>query len=177
MLYSVPKDNELFGVNANDAAIGVEYCYGTNIDADKAYAKYVWILARLCFEFQLDPSKDVVGHFFLDPARRDDPVNALTFSRRTYDQLLKDIVTEFNECTGVAAPTPLNITLQSGTAVTAVRLNVRKTPDTRSDIIQVLPANNSVNFTEIVNNGQAVNNNPVWYKDTSGGYCWSGGMK
>ena len=47
VLYTVPKDNELYGVNANDAAIGVEYCYGDTIDADKAYAKYIWVLAKL----------------------------------------------------------------------------------------------------------------------------------
>lgn len=28
VLYTVPTDNQLFGFNANDAAIGVEYCYG-----------------------------------------------------------------------------------------------------------------------------------------------------
>ena len=39
VLYKKPKDNELFGANANDAGIGVEYCYGGNIDANKAYAK------------------------------------------------------------------------------------------------------------------------------------------
>ncbi|GAA3327582.1 hypothetical protein GCM10020331_068100 [Ectobacillus funiculus] len=29
--YSVPTDNELYGYNANSAAIGVELCYGGNI--------------------------------------------------------------------------------------------------------------------------------------------------
>lgn len=177
VLYSVPKDNELFGVNANDAAIGVEYCYGTNIDADKAYDKYVWVLAKLCFTFQLDPSKDVVGHFFLDPARRDDPVNALAFSRRTYDQLLKDIVTEYNECIGVPVQPALDITQQQGIVVTAVRLNMRKAPNTRAEIIQVLPANTAIPFSAIINNGQSVNNNPLWYKDINGFFFWSGGIK
>src|SRR5688572_30532013 len=32
VLYSVPKDSELYGVNANDAAIGIEYCFGDNSD-------------------------------------------------------------------------------------------------------------------------------------------------
>ncbi len=63
VLYKMPKDNELFNANANDAAIGVEYCYGGNIDADKAYEKYVWVLAKLCFEFKLDPSRDIVRAF------------------------------------------------------------------------------------------------------------------
>src|SRR3982750_1930932 len=45
VLYNVPKDNELYGVNANNAAIGIEYCNDDNIDADKAYEKYIWVLA------------------------------------------------------------------------------------------------------------------------------------
>jgi N-acetylmuramoyl-L-alanine amidase len=177
VLYSVPKDNELYGVNANDAAIGVEYCFGNNIDADKAYAKYVWVLAKLCYTFQLNPSKDVVGHFFLDPSRRDDPVNALAFSRRTYDQLLKDVVAEYNECVGISVQPVINETVQGGIVVTAVRLNVRKGPNTRADVVQVLPANTTVLFTAEVPNGQPINNNPVWYKDVNGNYFWSGGVK
>src|SRR3954471_746003 len=77
VLYSVAKDNDLYGVNANDAAIGVEYCYGGGIDADKAYEKYIWVMAKLCFIYGLDPSKDIVGHFFLDPKRKTDPVTGL----------------------------------------------------------------------------------------------------
>ncbi|MDA0616973.1 N-acetylmuramoyl-L-alanine amidase, partial [Acinetobacter baumannii] len=37
VLYNVETDNRMFGLNANDAAIGVEYCFGDNIDADEAY--------------------------------------------------------------------------------------------------------------------------------------------
>ncbi|HEX5149925.1 MAG TPA: N-acetylmuramoyl-L-alanine amidase [Parafilimonas sp.] len=177
VLYGVPKDNELFGVNANDAAIGVEYCYGDNIDADKAYAKYVWVLAKICFQFQLDPSKDIVGHFFLDPARRNDPVNALALSRRTYDQLLRDVVTEYNECTGNVMPPVINESAEAGTIVTAVRLNVRKAPSTRAEVVQVLPANISVPYVAVIQNGEAVNNNPIWYKDVNENFFWSGGTK
>ncbi len=177
VLYSVPKDNELYGVNANDAAIGVEYCIGDNIDADKAYAKYVWVIAKICFQFQLDPSKDVVGHFFLDPERRDDPIKGLSRSRRTYEQLLRDIVTEYNECTGNITAPVLNQTVASGTATTAVRLNVRKAPNTRADLVQVLPPNTAVAYTAIIQNGEPVNNNPIWYKDANDNYFWSGGTK
>jgi len=45
VLYNVVTDNKLYGANANDAAIGVEYCYGDNIDADESYKRYVWMLA------------------------------------------------------------------------------------------------------------------------------------
>ncbi len=65
VLYSVPTDNHLFECDANDAAIGVEYCYGGSIDADEAYRKYVWLIAYTCHHFGLDPVTAVVGHFFL----------------------------------------------------------------------------------------------------------------
>ncbi|MDB5283621.1 MAG: N-acetylmuramoyl-L-alanine amidase CwlA, partial [Bacteroidota bacterium] len=57
VLYQVNTDNNLYGCNANDAAIGVEYCYGHNINADEAYSKYLWVLAYLCYYFKLDPAK------------------------------------------------------------------------------------------------------------------------
>ncbi|HEY6505239.1 MAG TPA: peptidoglycan recognition family protein [Chitinophagaceae bacterium] len=178
VLYGVPKDNELFGVNANDAAIGVEYCYGGTIDADKAYEKYVWTLAKLCFEFQLDPAKDIVGHFFLDPKRKTDPVTGLAHSRRTYEQLLRDIVQEYNDCTETATvPVPVSITPQTGKVTVAVKLNIRKEPNTRASIVQVLSPGAIIDFVAVAENGQPVNNNPVWYKDINGNYFWSGGVK
>src|ERR1700741_1312413 len=57
VLYEKPADNELFGYDANDAAIGVEYCYGGTINADEAYKRYVWVLAKICSVYGLDPSK------------------------------------------------------------------------------------------------------------------------
>jgi N-acetylmuramoyl-L-alanine amidase CwlA len=178
VLCNVPKDNELYGANANDAAIGVEYCFGDNIDADKAYDKYIWVLAKLCSQFQLDPTKDITGHFFLDPKRKTDPVTGLLQSRRTYDQLLADVVKEYKECTGlVITDDPLKIIPHSGTITTAVKLNVRKKPYTKADIIEVLAPNTVIEFNGVVENGQAVNNNSVWYRDARGNYFWSGGIK
>lgn len=178
VLYSVPRDNELYGVNANDAAIGVEYCYGENIDADKAYAKYLWTIAKICFDFELDPAKAIVGHCFLDPKRKTDPVTGLIHSRRTYDQLLRDIVTEYNDCAGiVTAPPALIVKPDAGTVTVAVKLNVRKEPNTRADRVQELAPGTVIEFAGIISNGQPVNNNPVWYKDMNGNYFWSGGVK
>ena len=177
VLYNVPKDNELYGVNANDAAIGVEYCYGDNIDADKAYEKYIWVLAKLCFVFGLDPSKAITGHFFLDPRRKTDPVTGLAYSRRTYERLLKDIVREYSECTGEMPAIPaLNIISKQGSATTTVRLNVRKEPNTTSDIIQTLPARTMLSFKGVVQNGQPINNNGVWYQGINNEFFWSGGV-
>lgn len=106
VLYNVPADNRLYGCDANDAAIGVEYCYGPGIDADAAYARYVWVLAYCCYRFGLDPRWAVVGHCLLDPRRKTDPISGLAHSRRTYDGLLHDVVSEHRACTGQPPPPP-----------------------------------------------------------------------
>jgi N-acetylmuramoyl-L-alanine amidase len=176
VLYGVPKDNELYGVNANDAAIGVEYCYGGAIDADKAYEKYVWLLAKICFEFELNPSKDIVGHFFLDPKRKTDPVTGLAHSRRSYEQLLRDVVTEYHACiTDGVVPQPVALPA-AGRAKVNVKLNMRATPNTRADVVQVLSPGTELSFAAVETNGQPINNNAVWLKDANGNYVWSGGV-
>jgi N-acetylmuramoyl-L-alanine amidase len=176
VLYGVPKDNELYGVNANDTAIGVEYCYGGAIDADKAYEKYVWLLAKLCFEFSLDPAKDIVGHFFLDPKRKTDPVTGLAHSRRTYEQLLRDVVAEYNSCLVDAVPAATPAPVVAGRAKVNVRLNMRKAPNTRADVVQILNPGTEINFVAIEGNGQPINNNTSWLKDANEHYIWSGGV-
>lgn len=98
VMYDKPKDNELFGFDSNNAAIGVEYCYGNNINADEAYRRYVWIIAYACYKFGLDPSVSITGHFILDPGRKTDPKTGLAHSNRTFEQLLKDIIAEYNDC-------------------------------------------------------------------------------
>lgn len=90
VLYDRPEDNRRFGDDANDIAIGVELCFGPRIDADAAYARYVWTLAELCRRYGLDQTK-ITGHHLLDPGRRSDPVNALSKSGRSYDGLLADV--------------------------------------------------------------------------------------
>lgn len=96
--YCVSKDNELFGYEANDVAIGVEYCFGANINAQESYGKYVWTLAYLCFKYNIDPKKAIVGHSLLDPGRKFDPENGLKEMGKTFQQLLDDVLKEFNEC-------------------------------------------------------------------------------
>lgn len=98
VLYGVPEDNKRYGDDANDIAIGVEYCFGGKINDDEAYARYVWVMAYICYEFELDPATAIVGHHVLDPKRKIDPVNGLSYSGRTYEQLLEDVVIEYNEC-------------------------------------------------------------------------------
>lgn len=177
VLYNKPKDNELYGADANDAAIGVEYCYGSGIDADKAYAKYVWLLAKLCYEFKLDPATSVVGHCILDPTRKTDPATGLMQSRRSYDRLLKDIVTEYNDCTGQGTAPVYTETPLSADATTLVKLNLRSGPSTRANLVQSLGAHTPLKLVARIDNGEPVNNNRVWFKDSNGNYCWSGGVQ
>lgn len=98
VLYETPLDNQLFGDDANDIAIGVEYCYGTNINATEAYKRYVWVLAYICYRFNLNPAKAIIGHMILDPKRKTDPQNGLKHSGRSYQQLLQDVVNEYQNC-------------------------------------------------------------------------------
>lgn len=101
--YLVPTDNALFGVDANDSAGGVELCYGGNIDLEEAYKRYIWVLAYSCWKFNLDPTIHVTGHFLLDPARKVDPMNALTLMGKSFQQFIIDVVNEYNECVEEAA--------------------------------------------------------------------------
>ena len=176
VLKKVTKDNELYGINANDGAIGVEYCYGGSINADKAYEKFVWVLAKLCFAFNLDPAKDIVGHFFLDPARKTDPITGLARSRRTYEQLLRDVAAEYQVCTGNAPQAP-TADAQTGSVTVTVKLNLRKAPNTRAAVVQVLPPGTVMQYTAIIPDGEPINNNARWYKDANDNYFWSGGVK
>lgn len=89
--YEVTADNRKFGANANDAAIGVELCYGSGIDFEAAYERYVWYHAYLCRRFSLNPLKDIVGHDQLDPSRRTDPQHVFLSHNLTMNQFLSDV--------------------------------------------------------------------------------------
>ncbi|MDG4656075.1 N-acetylmuramoyl-L-alanine amidase [Ectobacillus antri] len=89
--YSVPTDNEIYGYNANNAAIGVELCYGGSINFWDAYTKFVWYHAYLCQRYGLNPKKDIVTHKMLDPARKIDPLEVLKQQGISFTQFLADI--------------------------------------------------------------------------------------
>jgi N-acetylmuramoyl-L-alanine amidase len=177
VFYNVTTDNQLYGVNANDAAIGVEYCYGGTINADEAYKRYVWVIAYICWKFNLNPQTAITGHCFLDPKRKTDPVTGLMQSRRTYEQLLRDVNTEFIECTaGVAPPNPPAPPPTTGKVRATVKLNIRSgSPSTRSPISSVATSGTILEYNSIVQ-GDPVNGNTTWYRDTSGNFFWSGGV-
>ena len=90
--YDQPLDNQMFGDDANDIAIGVELCYFDDLKRSlAAYDRYVKELAELCKMFNLDPGRDIVGHYLLDPSRKTDPVNALRRIKKTMVDLLRDV--------------------------------------------------------------------------------------
>lgn len=91
VLYNKPADNELFGEDANDAAIGVELCYGGGINFTEAYKRYVWYHAYLCKTFSLDPNRHIVSHHTLDPERRSDPLDAFRLYGVTWTQFINDV--------------------------------------------------------------------------------------
>lgn len=110
VLYDKPLDNKLFGDDANDIAIGVELCYGGKINNKEAYKRYVWYMAYLCYKFQLNPRKHIVGHCDLDPERKLDPTkNAFKKIGITWAQFINDVVAEYNDCIAQPKPQPAPI--------------------------------------------------------------------
>ena len=176
VLYDVPTDNNLFGYNANDAAIGVEYCFGDKIKSDESYKRYIWVIAKICFVYNLDPTKSIVGHCILDPKRKTDPVSGLKQSNRTYNQLLADIVTEYNDCT-TADVGEYNFTPLTGTGNVLQHLKIRKgAPSTSADIVTIVDAGTTLDYIGFVTDGESVNGNSKWFKNQYGNYFWSGGV-
>ena len=182
VLYRVKTDNQMYGCDANDAAIGIEYCYGQNIEADEAYRKYVWVIAFTCSKFGLDPATSVVGHAFLDPTRKTDPGSGLGFSRRTYDQLLRDVQSEYRVCQTttdqqgtVPVATQYDFVQQAGTVRVTSKLNIRfGEPSRMNDVVQEVLSGSPLDYVGWVTNGEPVNGNPKWYRDVNGNYFWSG---
>lgn len=110
VIYDVTTDNAKYGDDANDAAIGVELCYGGKIDMKAAYARYVWLIAYLLKTDKLSADK-VAGHFELDPARKVDPVkNGLTAAGKSWSQFKADVKAEYDtlnaDGTTKSAPKP-----------------------------------------------------------------------
>ncbi|MGG3801257.1 N-acetylmuramoyl-L-alanine amidase [Metabacillus fastidiosus] len=117
VLYNISLDNERYKADANDAAIGVELCWGKGIDSIQAYKRYVWVHAYLCYKFGLDPRRDIIGHDVLDPRRKIDPTNALKYIGKTFNQFIIDVLAEYNTCINeeTPVPTPQKATEKAGT--------------------------------------------------------------
>jgi N-acetylmuramoyl-L-alanine amidase CwlA len=99
VLYDVDNDNRLFGKNANDAAGGVELCYGGKINNQEAYKRYVWVLAYACHVFGINPQTNITAHYILDPKRKTDPQNSLKLIGKTMPELISDVIKELKNCT------------------------------------------------------------------------------
>jgi N-acetylmuramoyl-L-alanine amidase len=98
--YNVYTDDTLFGANANDEALGIELCYDrTNrkVNNREAYQNFVEYTALLCNEYKLTPSKHLVGHSKLDPARKTDPENAFRFVFKDFTLFVKDVEEELKK--------------------------------------------------------------------------------
>ena len=101
ILEIIPLDEVAYHVrydvsDANDTAIGVELCWGGNIDFEKAYKRYVWYMAYLCEKYDLDPKNDIIAHSELDPSRRSDPQNALNRYGVSWDDFIEDVENAFD---------------------------------------------------------------------------------
>ncbi|MBO9129218.1 N-acetylmuramoyl-L-alanine amidase [Bacillus sp. 165] len=93
-----PYDNNIYGEDANYSAIGVELSIKPNGNDEEAYKRYVWTLAYLCYRYHLDPHVSIVGHHILDSGRKIDPKNGLRKIGKSYNQLLHDVVQEYDNC-------------------------------------------------------------------------------
>jgi N-acetylmuramoyl-L-alanine amidase len=94
--YQKTLDNLRFGEDANDAAIGVELCWGGKINFAEAYKRYVWFWAWLCKKHNWNPHEKIASHKQLDPERRTDPDNALNKHGITWLQFLDDVKKELD---------------------------------------------------------------------------------
>ncbi len=175
VLKNKPKDNELFGHDANRAAVGIELCFGGSIDPDEAYKRYVWTIAKTCKKYGLDPSRRIVGHQVLDPKRKVDPGQALRKCARSYEGLLRDVVAVYRECEGGAGQIG-TARIATGSGETTVHLVVRTEPRRLGAKLETLTPGTRVNILQVVQ-GEAVNGNDDWCEIAPGRYCWSGGLE
>lgn len=89
--YQSPIDNKLYGDDANDIALSIEMSYFTDKARTlKSYENYVNIIVGWLKTYNLT-TKQVVGHFQLDPGRRSDPVNAFKTFGKTWDEFIEDL--------------------------------------------------------------------------------------
>ena len=177
VLKNLAGDNQLYGYDANDAAIGIEYCYGSQINSDEAYRRYVHVLAWLCRRYELDPGRHITGHFILDPRRRSDPVTGLAHSRRSYEQLLRDVAAEFVGSGGsmpAASPLPANGQQYAAT----VRLNLRSgKPSRLAPISRTVQPGALLDAVGADAHGESVAGQSLWLRTDADEWFWAGGVR
>ncbi|MEC0234474.1 peptidoglycan recognition family protein [Paenibacillus kribbensis] len=114
VLYNVTTDNERFGDDANDIALGVELCFGGKINTLEAYKRFVWYLAYCCNKWGINPRTHIPSHKQLDPARKRDCDQALATIGKTLKDLMQDVEAEVKGASVAPAaldfsPLPVNI--------------------------------------------------------------------
>lgn len=123
--YGITEDNRRYGANANDASIGVELCYGGSINFQQAYSRYVWYHAYLCSRFGLNPDKQIIGHYTLDPARRTDPINSFSQYGISWAQFIRSVKQVLAEEFGAPAADTLPVREgDSGSLVKSIQQNL-----------------------------------------------------
>lgn len=109
--YDVTTDNDSFGYNANDAALGIELCYGGKINFTEAYNRFVWYLAFCCDKWNENPQAFIPSHKQLDPARRQDCDQALATAGKTLQNLLDDVSAEIQASSSLNDFEPIPATI------------------------------------------------------------------
>ncbi|WP_245700027.1 peptidoglycan recognition protein family protein [Paenibacillus glacialis] len=94
VLYNVTTDNDRFGDDANDIALGVELCYGGEINFTEAYKRFMWYLAYCCDKWTINPMTYIPSHKQLDPARKRDCDQGLASGGKTLKDLIYDVQEE-----------------------------------------------------------------------------------
>lgn len=107
VLYNVTTDNDRFGDDANDVALGIELCYGGKITFSEAYKRFVWYLAYCCDRWGKNPSTHIASHKQLDPARKADCEQALKAGGKTLKDLIYDVAAELDATVTPADFVPL----------------------------------------------------------------------
>lgn len=120
-------DKQMFGIDANDGALGIELCFGGTIDNMKSYQNYVSLIASLCDKYSLDPVTKLIGHDKLDPTRRTDPINSFGYVKKTWQNFVGDVMIALNAITIKKKVPPRNLRIgMDGSDVVQLQENLRK---------------------------------------------------
>jgi hypothetical protein len=84
-------DNRKFRANANDAQSASRWLRVGNRLWSGLWERDVWYHAFLCREFGLNPLKDIVGHYQLDPFPRTDRKTVFSAHGLTMNECLPDV--------------------------------------------------------------------------------------
>ncbi|MEM9920754.1 MAG: S8 family serine peptidase [Bacteroidota bacterium] len=171
-------DVHFLGGDPNQKAIAVMYCYGNDIDLDKAYSKLVNCLAYTCFTFGMPPRFCCVGHNFLDPKFQIDPVRGLAYGRRSFQQLVEDVIRVFGQLHELKNKLPKVQEFNPPINVrTSIRVQLRAGyPSTLSTLESTIAPETDIMCDGWTLDGDTISGNSIWLRDTQGRFFWSGAI-